>query len=228
VLAPEPGLHGFPTDETVARARAAVHARVQPLLRYDPEADGVFGLRLDLDGNPSPGTLLLSDADDAPEPASWAAPERRYAASFAAPADDGPGGPPMTRWIHESPDARGVTEPTVPGPNGVRLGVGETLRRAAERRLGHWRTLQELAGIETPFTDRVRSRITSETESAHRAALDDLRREYEARLDEQRRTLDAAQVGRLRERLLQLAGYDPSRVATVRDDDADGGPESGT
>ena len=176
VLAPEPGLHGFPTDETVARARAAVRARVWPLLRYDPDADG--------------------------------------------------DGPSMTSWIHASPDVRGATAPTVPGPNGMRLDVGETLRRAVVRRLGHWRTLQELAGVETPFTDRVRDRITSETASAHRAALDDLRKDYEARREEQRRSLDAAQVGRLRERLLQLAGYDPSRVAPTRDDD--GGTESGS
>ncbi len=226
VLAPEPGLHGFPTDETVARARAAVRARVWPLLRYDPDADGVFGLRLDLDGNPSPDALLVAPAagdDDAPEPASWAAPERRYAASFAAASGDGPS---MTSWIHASPDVRGATAPTVPGPNGMRLDVGETLRRAVVRRLGHWRTLQELAGVETPFTDRVRDRITSETASAHRAALDDLRKDYEARLEEQRRSLDAAQVGRLRERLLQLAGYDPSRVAPTGDDD--GGTESGS
>ena len=203
----------------------AVRARVWPLLRYDPDADGVFGLRLDLDGNPSPDTLLVAGVDDdAPEPAAWAAPERRYAASFAASSGDGPS---MTAWIQTSPDVRGATAPTVPGPNGMRLDVGETLRRAVARRLGHWRTLQELAGVETPFTDRVRDRITSETESAHRAALDELRQDYEARLEDQRRSLDAAQVGRLRERLLQLAGYDPSRVVTPTTDD-DPGTESGS
>ena len=179
VLAPEPGLHGYPTDRTVERARMAVRARVQPLLRYDPAADGVFGLRLDLDGNPATADLLAPAAadavdGDAPEPASWAAFERRYAKHLRT-LDDREGGVPFARWSTLSPDARNADVPTVPGPNGRRLGVGVTLSAAALRRVHHWRTLQELAGLETPFTERIRERIEGEAEVARSEALDELR-----------------------------------------------------
>jgi len=220
VLAPEPGLHGFPTDATVERARRAVRARVQPLVRYDPAADGVFGLRLDLDGNPAPDAALAGAADEDADPASWAAGEERYRPGLE-PVEGEPG-PPFSTWSTLSPDARSASLPTVPGPNGGRSGVGATLREAALRRLDHWRTLQELAGIETPFTARVRDRVVSESEDRHREAIEALRREYEARLAEQRASLDAEQVERLRDRLLQLAGYDPSRLRRS-DDGAEGG-----
>ena len=35
-------------------ARLALLARATPCLRFDPDTDGVFGLRLSLAGNPEP------------------------------------------------------------------------------------------------------------------------------------------------------------------------------
>ena len=60
VYAPSPTRHGFPASATVDQARNAVASRALPLFRYDPRAEGVFGSRISLDGNPAP-TEALAD-----------------------------------------------------------------------------------------------------------------------------------------------------------------------
>ena len=75
---PLPRSHGFDVDQTIERARLAVVARVQPLLRYDPAADGVFGGRMDLTGNPAPTEDHANEGELALTVAAWAAGERRY------------------------------------------------------------------------------------------------------------------------------------------------------
>lgn len=52
VCAPSPGRDGFDPADTIEQARLAVSSRVLPLFRYDPRAEGVFGSRISLDGNP--------------------------------------------------------------------------------------------------------------------------------------------------------------------------------
>ncbi|MEZ4653299.1 MAG: 4Fe-4S binding protein [Candidatus Eisenbacteria bacterium] len=54
VLAPSPRAHGWKSDQSVPRAREAVSSLAFPLFRYDPAREGVFGSRIDLDGN-TPG-----------------------------------------------------------------------------------------------------------------------------------------------------------------------------
>jgi hypothetical protein len=70
-----------------------------------------------------------------------------------------------------------------------------------------WSTLQELAGIVTPFTDTVRSQAEEDVRGAHEAALADLRAEYEGRLETHEGEQVGTQADRLRRRLMQLAGY---------------------
>ena len=55
--APSPGRDGFPPAAAHAQASPALNARVFPCLRYDPEADGGFGLRLSLERHPAPGRI---------------------------------------------------------------------------------------------------------------------------------------------------------------------------
>jgi pyruvate-ferredoxin/flavodoxin oxidoreductase len=76
--APSPTHHGFPTRDALARARGAVASRAWPLLRYDPAADGVFGTRVDLSGNPAKAVEA---------PSAWAAGEGRFSGADLAAAD---------------------------------------------------------------------------------------------------------------------------------------------
>ncbi|RMG46614.1 MAG: hypothetical protein D6718_05315 [Acidobacteria bacterium] len=168
--APSPARHGFPAERLLERARDAIACRVHPLLRYDPSGEGVFGLRLSLEGNPDPERALPEEAEARGLTAeSWCASEERYARHLE-------GGP--------SPE----------------------LQRAIARTREIWATLQELAGLVTPFTAAVRERAEREVAEAHRAEIDRLRREYEAKLASAAAEADRRHRAMLRERLLQLAG----------------------
>ena len=77
VYAPSPSRDGFAPDDTVEQARLAVAARVLPLFRYDPAAEGVFGLRISLDGNPGDDELTVAE---------WLAGQGRFASHLDSPA----------------------------------------------------------------------------------------------------------------------------------------------
>jgi len=206
IHAPRPGRHGFAEEATVERARLAVGARVHPLLRYDPAAEGAFGLRLSLAGNPETERPWAAGETQGPlTPAHWAAGERRFAAALSDPGEASV--TPIEKFLEFSSDARGSTNPTVPGPNGRSLAVGETLISAVEERAAHWRTLQELSGLVTPFADTVRRQADEELRESHAAEVASLREEYEGKLEEQRNSQSAVQAARIRDRLLQLAGH---------------------
>jgi pyruvate-ferredoxin/flavodoxin oxidoreductase len=76
VYAPSPTRDGFETDQTIEQARLAVAARVLPLFRYDPRADGVFGTRISLAGNPDSDELTAAD---------WVLGQARFASHADAP-----------------------------------------------------------------------------------------------------------------------------------------------
>lgn len=208
VHAPSPRRHGFAAAHTLERARLAVTARVQPLLRYDPRGEGVFGSRLDLSGNPEPEAAWATDAQGAPvTPAHWARGEARYASELGA-VDPEAKTTPVHAWAALPAAERVATTPTVPGEEGD-LAVGGALGRAVVERLETWRTLQEIAGLVTPFTANVREEAEQALREAHRAELEHMRAEHQAQVAAlQQQRLDD-QADRLRSRLMELAGYGP-------------------
>jgi hypothetical protein len=190
VHTPSPRRHGFPSELSIDRAALAVLSRVHPVLRFDPAVDGVFGLRIDLAGNPAVDRTWAVDAENVEwTPRRWAEGERRFEDSTLLP------------------DARGSAQSTVPGPNGRGLALGRNLDSACDELEQVWNTLQELSGVVTPFTEVVRSRAETEVQQAHEAALADLTAEFESRLETREQEQAATQADRLRRRLLQLAGY---------------------
>jgi pyruvate-ferredoxin/flavodoxin oxidoreductase len=79
--------------------------------------------------------------------------------------------------------------------------------KACEERLHGWRVLQELAGLVTPFTDRIELEAQEKVAAARAAELAALKAEYEARIaDLQKEVLEETRV-EVRERLMALAGY---------------------
>jgi len=206
VHAPSPAQHGYPTERTVERARAAVEARVHPLLKYDPTAEGVFGLRMTLDENPTPDSAWSVGADGAAiTPIEWAAGEGRYDGCFVADSDEI--GATGAEWNSLPANERAETPPTVELADGTHRIAGPVLRAALLERSGNWAGLREVGGIETPFTEQVRQEIQTELSDAHAAELAALKTDYEARLAGVEREHALKQVQRLRERLLRLSGF---------------------
>jgi len=197
--AASPRRHGFPADAALERSRLAVESRAHVLMRYDPSAEGVFGLRASLDSNPA-----AEDTWGEVDFATWAAGEERFAEYFA-PVGDGDG-LPLDEWLDLTEGERAGRVPVVEVA-GSRLAVGERVARAAAERAAVWGALRELSGGTSPFTEKIRSALAEEQEAERSAELDALRAEYETRLAEARAGADSEAIERLTEQLLALSGF---------------------
>ncbi|MBK7584703.1 MAG: 4Fe-4S binding protein [Myxococcales bacterium] len=208
LYAPRPGPHGFDTAITLERARAAVDCRVHPLLRWDPAAEGVFGSKLSLAGNPALDQPWVEDASgQLLTPAHFALKEARFAACFTEPSGATRS---VAAWALGDPSERGSAAPSVT-LDGVERSLNADLARAVVERLDTWRTLQELAGVSTPFTLSVRSAAEGDLRAEHQAALAALTAEYEAKLAAETARHAEDTTARLGTRLLELAGYGAAR-----------------
>jgi pyruvate-ferredoxin/flavodoxin oxidoreductase len=213
IHAPSPARHGYAADLTLQRARAAVEARVFPLFRYDPQAAGVFGSRLSLDGNPAPREPWHGPPEDggAFTPAHWALGEGRFADRFEPLAEDAPNPLPVADFLALSDkDRRNKTafvEQAANGERARRLRVDGRLLQVCGQRLQAWRMLQELAGLVTPFTERVRQEAAQQVAAERQAELAQQARDYEQRIAGLRAELQEQNRRAMRERLMQLAGY---------------------
>lgn len=197
VHAPSPRRDGFATDAAVAQARRALAARVLPLFRFDPSGPGAFGTRLDLGPSPRVGDQALAFA-------TWAAPEARFAAWFTPLAADAPAPLPLAEYLALAAAARPGHTPFLDGPAGRRAVAEDLLACAAERRRG-FELLQELAGVRSPFTARLREEIAEATSAQHAAELAAREQDFATRLQEARNEVTAEMLSRLHERLVALS-----------------------
>ncbi len=81
----------------------------------------------------------------------------------------------------------------------------DALTRAADRCMDDWRTLQELAGVVTPFTEQLEAELRDELAAEHQAELDAQKKAADAELAEVREKTQADVAQKLRSRLLELA-----------------------
>jgi pyruvate-ferredoxin/flavodoxin oxidoreductase len=206
LYAPSPNRHGFDSADTIARARSAVDCRIHPLFVWDPAAEGVFGTHFRLEGNPAPREPWAFDSDGAAyTPARFALGETRFASHFV-PHDGATS--PVEDWALASPEERAKAAPVVRRGD-VECVLSRDLAEAMLERLSTWRTLQELAGVVTPFTTAVRAEADADVAATHQQEIEKVRAEYEAKLDALRASQLQDATTRLGERLVQLAGYAP-------------------
>ena len=192
VHTPSPQRHGFATSGTRAQARRALESGVSPRFKYDPEGDGLFGLRLSLQGSPDESRTL----------ADFAASEARFAHHFSPLPDGAPSPTPLMIYL-EIEEREGKT-PFIE-VDGHRLQVSRDLVAASEDRQHSLRVLLELAGLVTPFTDKIKVEAEQQVAATHSSELDALRQEYESKLQGLRAELQEEFTVRLRTRLVELA-----------------------
>nr|MBS0021359.1 4Fe-4S binding protein [Gammaproteobacteria bacterium] len=215
--APSPEHHGFAAHQTFARASGAVRARAFPLFRYDPRRSGVFGSRLDLAGNLCPEKKWVIDAEGQ-EPftlAHWAFAERRFARYFSPLNERDPTPVPLADYLETEITRRSGTTPFITEPSGAgstRYRVDAALVAATQERLEAWRSLQELAGVVTPFTSEVEQRAEQRLRKVFEAERDQLQQTYERQLRHLKAQTQAELAARVEAKLLALAGYDPRQV----------------
>ena len=210
VYAPSPTQHGFASDASLQQAQLAITSRVLPLFRYDPTAKGVFGSRISLDGNPACSETLVPDAagERLMTPADWALGQQRFAAAFKPLANDVPGQMPLHEWLQLDTRNRASKTPFVAAGDddpAQRYSMTPALIDMAEQSMQSWQTLQELAGIVTPFTEQLEQEIRAEVAAEHQAELDAQKQATDAQIREIQEKTQAEIASKIRSRLLMLA-----------------------
>ncbi|HUV12171.1 MAG TPA: hypothetical protein VMY18_00940, partial [Acidobacteriota bacterium] len=202
---PVPSEDGYSPAKTIERARLAVEARVHPLLTFDPSADGTFGLRLSLEGNPS----LAADWGEL-NPLDWALGEKRFLKDFS-PIGDDTATVSFEEYIELNPGERiGKTVEVEDSAQGEMLGASSKMADEAARRLLIWKTYQEIAGQASPFVERIRADLEKEIEAKQQEKFEAMQKDYEGQLAQLKGESDGKVVDQLRQRLLVLAGFGPS------------------
>ena len=208
--APSPTKHGYPSSQTVSQAQSAVAARVLPLFRYDPAAAGVFGSRISLDGNPACDDALtrIGDGEQFLTPADWARGQKRFDSQFKPLSDKASAPIALHEWLKLDDKSRAAKTPFVSAGEGEeeqRYSLSPALARVAAQCLANWQTLQELAGIVTPFTAQVEEKIRAEVAAEHQAELDAQKKAQDEQIREIQEKTQAEIAKNIRSRLLQLA-----------------------
>ncbi len=210
IHSPSPIRHGFPVHALLEQAQLAVVCRAYPLFRYDPSLEGTFGTCLHLDGNPDLEERWARDEQGrVRSPVHWALSEARFESFLPCLDAAAPQPTPLLEWLELPTHSRHGRTPFVldEGTPPARRAVSSLLVAVAEERLRTWRTLQELAGVVTPFTARVRSQVERELRVAHALELAERDEQHRAELAALRTELEQELLVRVRAGLLELAGY---------------------
>jgi pyruvate-ferredoxin/flavodoxin oxidoreductase len=213
IHAPSPGRHGFASERTLERAQAGIAARVFPLMRYDPGADGVFGSRIDLSGNPDPVEPWAYMPDGQPmTPAHWALGEGRFAELFRPLPENAPEATALVDYLQLPPEQRDRRTPTIErAANGAErqlLQVDDALVRVCRERSAGWQALQELAGLVTPFTARVEQQAEERVAARHHSEITNLMAEHQDQIQRLRADYEQQLRRDIKDRLMALAGYE--------------------
>ncbi|MGI9236797.1 MAG: 4Fe-4S binding protein [Woeseiaceae bacterium] len=210
VYAPSPIRHGFASEQALELAELAVTSRAMPLFRYDPTADGVFGSRITLDGNPQSNETMVTQAEGERRLtlADWAFGQQRFASCFQPLANDLPASVALHEWLQRDAKSRDRKTPYLAvgdSEQEQRYSMTPAMIDTTIECLEVWQTLQELAGIVTPFTERLEREIRAVLAAEHQAELDAAKKASEAEILAIQEKTEAEIASKIRSRLLQLA-----------------------
>ncbi|MBQ73999.1 MAG: hypothetical protein CMQ20_03110 [Gammaproteobacteria bacterium] len=209
-----PSRHGFGSSQTIEAAYQAVRSRTFPLFTYNPGAEGVHGMRLDLTGNESLAGIW-GDDEQPYTPAHWAATEQRFSHHFKPMDEDEVNGVAVHEFIELNERARKGKIAFVSVPKGeteTRLAVDDLVIDATELARDNWRVMQELAGIVTPFTGHVEEEVRKQVQAEHDAEIASIREEYEQQISELDASIRSDVAGRVRSQLLRLVNSGSSNT----------------
>nr|VFK49469.1 MAG: Pyruvate:ferredoxin oxidoreductase [Candidatus Kentron sp. TC] len=219
IHAPSPERHGFSMHDTIRRAHDALRARAFPLFRYDPRAQGVFGLRIDLAGNPDPNLVWTTSNGEPFTPAHWALEEGRFAGRFTPISDqedlDAIESLPLTEYLERSDEIHAGKTPTIhhakSGGDPKHYRVDPALATATRDCRETWRILQELAGLVTPFTEEVEKRAAQRAAVLREIERKALEQNHQAEISGFRQTMEREVADRLHARLMRLSGLETEK-----------------
>lgn len=198
IHAPSPERHGFAPSQTLDQAEQAVSGHAFPLFRYNPDAPGVFGTRISLEGNPQQEVSI----------AEWALHEERFSAQFEPLSADQAGAVELDEWLALEQRVQNSKSPVVTITDSETESRQFSIEPAFARRLGQlseqWQMLQELAGQITPFTEQVRQQAEEDVAATHRVELERLNSAHQQEIQSLREQLESEITQRITDRLVTL------------------------
>ncbi|MCU7836856.1 MAG: hypothetical protein KZQ83_16595 [gamma proteobacterium symbiont of Taylorina sp.] len=221
VHSPSPSRHGFSPLYSLLQAELAVNSRMFPLFRYNPQHEGVFGSRLSLAGNDEIKNEWLTDENNKSHtPANWAVNERRFKDYFSPLGNNTALACELQDWLNSDTKEQANKTPYFEHNMIQKDGQLKTQKITITKEFAYlimekqntWRTLQELAGIVTPFTDYVEQCAAERLSTEHQADLDALKKEYDAKVRQIEENYNQQTHTKIRNQLLGLAGYDAKLI----------------
>jgi pyruvate-ferredoxin/flavodoxin oxidoreductase len=181
-----------------------------PLFRYDPTVDGVFGSRISLQGNPHIDATLVPEANSERPltAADWAISQQRFRTNFEPLSAEAAAPVALHEWLQLDARSRDRKTPYLAvgtGDEERRYSMAAAMLDRVEQSIESWQTLQELAGIVTPFTERLQQEIRAEVAAEHQAELDAQEEASETRIRELQEKTEVEIASKIRSRLMQLA-----------------------
>jgi pyruvate-ferredoxin/flavodoxin oxidoreductase len=209
---PSPSRHAFNPQYCLRQAQLAVSSRMFPLFTYNPQVQGVFGSRISLAANESSASnWVAGENKKALTPVDWALLEGRFQSHFTSLAANVLLPTELLEWIELSALEQKKKTPYVITDEG-KTAVSKEFAMMVKNKQQTWQTLQELAGIVTPFTAYVEKCTEERLQPEHQAQLEALRIEYEEKLALLEANYNNATHSKIRNQLLGLAGYNVDRL----------------
>lgn len=215
VLTPE-----IPTDTAMhypSVLQLALRSRAFPAIRFIPHSKKpLYSESLDLSANPesyddfskpvsySSGNYVVTFAD-------WAFEQKTYRDAFVVLSDDDRNSIAMADYLSLPENERAGKRCYVLriGENDqpVKYKVPADIVRATEAAHLSWRTLREIAGMLTPYPQKLKERLDEEWTSKHESELAQLKKDFEEKLRQQENMQMESVKNKLRDKLMALSGY---------------------
>ncbi len=202
-------------------AGAAIESRAHPFFRYEPQAGDSWATRLNFEGNTQPLAdwpvyelpCLTHDGQASSLElaftfADYALLEPIYHGDFQSISEDCPAGDLVSvdAWTRLESEAAARKVPYIWVADADRqlhrLAISRRLALACRDRLGFWRTLQEMAGINNEYAVRAAEKARRETRAQAEAELAQSEAAFQAELERVRRDEAGEALSRLAQALV--------------------------
>ena len=178
----------------------------------------MFGARLNLAGNPDQLNLWSGDSlVETITPAHWAFTESRFQGCFSLLSDADSSPTEMLEWMTMNERMQKGKTPYIDvadaanPDNTLRYSVDPCIIEIVKERGQNWQTLQEIAGLVTPFTARVEQQVQEKLNAEHQIELTALKLEYEQRISDLEKNMKVEMSGKVRDQLINLMNQRPKR-----------------
>ncbi|KAB2879001.1 hypothetical protein F9K33_11060 [bacterium] len=202
----------------------ALQSRAFPLLRFVPSAKkSTFAQALNMSANPDPYEDNISlqyeqEESAGSQPAKyvltfadWAFHQPELKDQFTLMDDQNRRGMPVSEYVVLEPEARADKIPFIVSVNEQnnieKHQVSQKIVRAVEAADISWSTLREMAGMLTPYPQKLKDRMDEEWSVKHTAALEQLKADYEEKLQQLENVQLEKIKQKLSDKLMALSGY---------------------